>query len=293
MRSFTRLRWLLVIVIVIGAATGEWYATATEQHDEVRCKPVGEMTRLAGLPEASGVAASRRTAGVLWTLNDSGDPELMAVDGNGALKGRVRVTGATVRDWEDISSAQCDGRACLYIADIGDNKSVRKEITVYRIPEPAVGDKETAPAETFTATYPDGPHDAEALLVARDGELMVITKEKPSAVYRFPSPLRAGTTVKLQSAGMLPIQSVTDAETSRDGEWIAVRTHTELFFFRNEEFALGAHGTPIKLAKVGEPQGEGVAIGENGRVYLVGEGKHHEPGTLATLQCSFPRTPRN
>jgi hypothetical protein len=81
---------------------------------------------------------------------------------------------------------------------------------------------------------------------------------------------------------------VTDAETSRDGEWIAVRTNTELFFFRNEEFALGAHGSPIKLAKVGEPQGEGVALGENGRVYLVGEGKHHQPGTLATMQCSFP-----
>jgi hypothetical protein len=97
-----------------------------------------------------------------------------------------------------------------------------------------------------------------------------------------------GTTVTLTLAGMLPIQSVTDAETSRDGEWIAVRTNTELFFFRNEEFALGAHGSPIKLAKVGEPQGEGVALGENGRVYLVGEGRHHQPGTLVTLQCSFP-----
>jgi hypothetical protein len=291
MGFYTKLRLVLVGVIAIGAITGEWYIAATEQHDEVGCKPVGALARLPGLPEASGVAVSRRTSGVLWTLNDSGDPELMAVASDGSLKGRVRVTGATVHDWEDISSAQCNGRACLYIADIGDNNASRKTITVYRIPEPAVGDRETAPAETFTATYPDGPHDAEALFVGRDGQLTIVTKEKPAAVYRFPSPLRAGPTVTLETAGMLPIQSVTDAESSRDGEWIAVRTNGELFFFRNEEFALGAHGTPIKLEKVGEPQGEGVAIGENGRVYLVGEGKHHQPGTLATLQCAFPTAP--
>ena len=290
MGFYTKVRFLLIGVIAVGAVTGEWYAAATERHDEVGCKPVGAVAPLPGLPEASGVAVSRRTPGVLWTLNDSGDPELVAVDSKGSLKGRVRVSGATVHDWEAIASAQCDGRACLYVGDIGDNNASRKQITVYRLPEPAVGDRETAPVETFTATYPDGPHDAEALFVARDGALIIVTKEKPSAVYRFPAPLRAGTTVKLETAGMLPIQSVTDAETSRDGEWIAVRTNAELFFFRNEEFALGAHGTPIKLEKVGEPQGEGVAMGENGRVYLVGEGKHHQPGTLATLQCVFPGT---
>jgi hypothetical protein len=290
---YTKLRLILTVVIGAGAITGEWYAAATEQHDEVGCKPVGSLTALPGLPEASGVVASRRTGGVLWTLNDSGDPQLVAVGTDGSLKGRVRITGANVQDWEALSPAQCNGRACLYIGDIGDNNASRKSITVYRVPEPAVGDKETAPVETFTATYPDGPHDAEALFVGRDGELMIVTKEKPSAVYRFPSPLRAGTTVTLEAAGMLPIQSVTDAATSRDGEWIAVRTNGELFFFRHEEFTLGAHGTPVKLEKVGEPQGEGVAVGENGRLYLVGEGgKNHQPGTLATLECSYPGAPK-
>ena len=291
MDLYGRLRLGLLGVIAMGAVTGEWYAAATEQHDEVGCKQVGAVAALPGLPEASGVAVSLRTTGVLWTLNDSGDPELVAVDSNGMMKGRVRVTGAAVHDWEDISAARCDGRACLYIADIGDNNETRKDITIYRVPEPAPGDRETEPAEKFTATYPDGAHDAEALFVDRDGGLVIVTKEKPSAVYRFPQPLKPGTTVKLEPAGMLPIQSVTDAETSPDGEWIAVRTNTELFFFRNEEFALGSHGSPMKLAKVGEPQGEGVALGENGRVYLVGEGKQHQPGTFATLQCSFPGAP--
>jgi hypothetical protein len=292
MGVYTKLRLTLVALIAVGAITGEWYVAATERHDEVACKPVGSLMPLPGLPEASGVALSLRTPGVVWTLNDSGDPELIAIDEKGTLKARVRVTGATVHDWEDISSARCGGRACLYIADIGDNNSSRRDITVYRVPEPSLSDKETAPVEKFTATYPDGAHDAEGLFVTRDGGLEIVTKEKPSAVYRFPEPLQPGATVTLQTAGMLPIEKVTDAEASQDGQWIAVRTNTELFFLREEEFALGAHGAPIKLAKVGEPQGEGVAIGANGRVYLVGEGKHHQPGTLATLDCSFPRPSR-
>lgn len=289
---YTKVRLILTVVIAAGAITGEWYAAATEQRDEVGCKRMGSLLPLPGLPEASGVAPSRRTGGVLWALNDSGDPELVAVGTDGSLKGRVRITGANVQDWEALSSAQCNGRGCLYIGDIGDNNASRKSITVYRVAEPAVGDKETAPVETFTATYPDNPHDAEALFVGPDGELTILTKEKPSALYRFPAPLRAGTTVTLESAGMLPIESVTDAASSRDGEWIAVRTDAELFFFRREELVLGAHGTPVKLEKVGEPKGEGVAIGENGRVYLVGEGKQQQPGTLATLECSYPGTPR-
>src|SRR4029079_18485058 len=103
MGFYGKLRLGLLGVIVVGAVTGEWYVAATEQHDEVGCKQVGTVAPLPGLPEASGVAVSRRTSGLLWTLNDSGDPELVAVDSNGLMKGRVRVTGATVHDWEDIS----------------------------------------------------------------------------------------------------------------------------------------------------------------------------------------------
>src|SRR5690606_1795107 len=51
--------------------------------------------RLSVLPpeleEASGLAASRRHAGVLWMHNDSGgEPEVFAVDSTGAVLGRVR-----------------------------------------------------------------------------------------------------------------------------------------------------------------------------------------------------------
>src|SRR5687767_1112606 len=57
---------------------------------------------LPNLPEASGAALSRRTPGLLWSHNDSGEPLLFAFDTSGALRGRVHVPNAAVEDWEDV-----------------------------------------------------------------------------------------------------------------------------------------------------------------------------------------------
>ena len=35
-----------------------------------------------------------------------------------------------------MASAPCGNGSCLYIADIGDNDAKRKEVTIYRVPEP-------------------------------------------------------------------------------------------------------------------------------------------------------------
>src|SRR5690349_13051881 len=91
---------------------------------------------VATLPEASGVAASS-SHGLLWSFNDSAEPALVALDPEGNVKGRVRVTGASVNDWEDISAGACGARRCLYIADIGDNRASRTAVTLYRVPEPS------------------------------------------------------------------------------------------------------------------------------------------------------------
>ena len=57
----------------------------------------------------------------------------------------------------------------------------------------------TGPRGLFRLTYPDGPHDAEALLLAPDGTPYVVTKEVlgASSVYRPAAPLVDGGTVAL------------------------------------------------------------------------------------------------
>jgi hypothetical protein len=278
----------LIAVIILGSIAGEWYVGASERHDEVSCEPTGKTVQLDNLPEASGLTLSLRNRGILWSFNDSGDPVIYALDTSGHVRGTVRVANARVKNWEAITSARCASGSCLYIADIGDNKEKRPEITIYRVAEPRPTDTETAPAQQLRARYPDGPHDAEALFIAHDGTLRVITKDKPAFVYRFPEPVESNTVMTLERESTLPMEKVTDAETSPDGEWIGVRSKEEMIFYRNEEFALAEHGTPISLRTLGEPQGEGLAIGADGTVYLASEGKKGQPGSFRTMRCTFP-----
>src|SRR5882672_6380168 len=138
-------RNLLAIVCVIGLIV---VAVIVRPDDAAApCVVVHPATMLPEIPEASGLAVSRRNPGILWSHNDSGHaPVLFAVDAAGALRGRVRVPILT-RDWEDVSAARCPAGDCLYIADIGDNGLARRRIQIYRVPEPAPGDAETAPPE--------------------------------------------------------------------------------------------------------------------------------------------------
>jgi hypothetical protein len=249
--------------------------------------------------ESSGAAWSPRGGGLLWTHNDSGDPELVGVDERGAERARVRLTGATVTDWEDIAAAPCAGGHCLYVADIGDNKAERRSITIYRVPEPAPGATATAPAEALNATYPDGPQDAEAIFVLPDGTLHVVSKGEtgPAALYRYPLPLRPGATVMLEkvagiSTGALERSSrITGASASPDGRWVAVRTLKSLSLYRTQNGDLRALANPIVMSLSGlhEAQGEGVALGDSGSVFLTSEaGGKKNPATLSRLACTLP-----
>jgi hypothetical protein len=200
------------------------------------------------------------------------------------VKAQVAVTGARVVDWEDIAAGPCPGGSCLYIADIGDNDRVRQRITIYRVPEPKPGDAMTRPAEAFDAMYPDGPHDAEGVIVAGAGELFVITKAaEGAALYRWPGPLRAGTATRLELVGKVPVARVTGAAMSADGATVAVRSNDEVVFYPAKELLAGktGGGRRFNVRALREPQGEGVAIGSGGLVYLVGEG-----GSVASLTCA-------
>ena len=245
-------------------------------------RPVRELT------EGSGVALSRRTPELLWSHNDSGPPLLIAFDASGAVKGRVTVAGARVGDWEDVSAGPCPQGSCLYIADIGDNNRSRQRITVYRVPEPRPGDAMTAPAEPLDAMYPDGPHDAEALIVSSADDLLIVTKAaaRETALYRFPKPLRPGTAARLEKVTALPLVRVTGGAASPDGAWMALRTNSEVVFVPARQLLAGTldGARRFDLRALKEPQGEGVAVGADGVVYLVGEGR---PGTLATLRCGL------
>ena len=282
-----------IVLVGSGAGTGA-------RDTPSACHPVGQPVPLVGLHEASGVAASRSQDQVLWTHNDSGAPVVVAVDPRGSVKGRVQVTGATVEDWEDIAVGACPSGSCLYIADIGDNDGKRSGISVYRVPEPSADARATRAAEVYRATYPDGPRDAEAFFVTRDGGMFIVTKgvSTPIGLYRFPRQARPGAAVTLEQVGDKledpkgANDRITGGAVSPDDRWVALRTHDTVRFFDAAQATAGrwheVHRADVRALH--EPQGEGITFAPDGTVYLVGEGgKGQAAGTLARLECTLSR----
>ena len=258
------------------------------------CETSSKLVRIAELPEASGLAASRKTPGRFWSHNDSGEPVLFALDSAGVVTGRLQLTGAAVEDWEAVAVGPCPAGSCIYVGDIGDNDAERAQVTIYRVTEPAEASSTARVTGVFRARYPDGAHDAEALLVDASGRLHIVTKGDtgPVALYRFPSTLKSDGTMQLERVGNPRTAGendrITDGSVSPDGQWIVLRTRHALTFYRSADLLAGNWRTVSAqpVASLGEPQGEGVAFGAGARIYLVSEGGgKKQPGAFASLSC--------
>jgi len=299
-RAIVSLLGVLVLVAVFGAAAN--LASGSD------ARPVWKMRspehpRRTGtfqhprLTESSGVAASRRRPGVLWTLNDSGHaPWIFATDTLGRDLGAFRVTGAEDGDWEAIALGPCGLRECLYIADTGDNDENRRQVRIYRVPEPAVpaSSPTTPSADVLELRYPDGRRDVEAALVGSDGTIFLFSKGRHGRAWAYRVPARAWKqrgTVVAEALGELPIATgglgnlVTDAALSPTGDRVAIRTYLAVFLFtltrRNTLLPLGVacDATGLQL------QGEGISWLDDHEMVLTSEGGFGTPGTIVVLGC--------
>ena len=275
-------------------------APAAAQRESTRaptCETAGALVRVAELPEGSGLAASKRSPGRFWSHNDSGKPVLVALDSSGKVVGHLQVSGARVEDWEAIAVGPCPGGHCIYIGDIGDNDAERRSITIYRVKEPAT--ESVVPAEEFRYSYPDGPRDAETLLVTPNGDVVIVTKGRTGqiALYRAPVGAAPGASATLQRIGtpnkpgkVAAGEQISDGAVSPDGAWIALRTNTAVILYRAEDLLAGQwqEAGRVSVKALGEPQGEGLAFGDARTIYLVGEGGgKSRPGTFGRLTCTL------
>jgi len=157
--------------LLVGTASGLAQTTrpTTEGYGEPEAVCTLKDDRIA---EASGIAASRRTPGLYYVHNDSGDrPRVFLVDRTGRTRLTVRLKNASHVDWEDIALAPSDkgGKFDVCVADIGDNRARREELAIYRFPEvdAAAADGAALAVQTvaYRIAYADGPVDAEAFVV--------------------------------------------------------------------------------------------------------------------------------
>ena len=230
--------------------------------------------------ESSGLVASRRYPGRLWTHNDSDQPPvLFCVESDGSSCGDWTVDGATNVDWEDIAAGPGPDPATtsLYIGDIGDNTESRDGVVVYRVAEPTVNTGEasggtTAPAAAIALRYDDGPHNAESLMVhPTTGDIYVVVKEiGDTGVYRA----RSGedTLTRVGNLGLGLFGLATGADISPDGRRVAVCTPVggyELTLAPGAPFDDIWDGPPAPVTFPGLDQGEGIAYRLDGDALFV------------------------
>ena len=254
------------------------------------------------IDESSGMVVSSTSDGVVFTHNDSGDEaRFFAVDATGATVTTYDLPDVQARDWEDLARGPDEqGRSSLWLGDIGDNSAARDNgILVHRVAEPVVDDREQVTTEaptSFRLRYPDGPRDAEALMVhPTTGRLYVVTKPfaGPAQVYAAPPVLDADgpnalervAEVRLRTTGTpggpgigaLAQVLVTAGDIAPDGSRVAIRTYTDVYEWPDtgDDLAQAFQGEPTVSPLPPTEQGEALAYGADSRSLLTsseGEG---------------------
>jgi hypothetical protein len=247
------------------------------------------------IAESSGLATSS-TGELVYTHNDSGDDgRFFAVGPDGRTRTAYVVPGVEPRDWEDMARGPDEqGRSSLWLGDIGDNNAVRDNgLLVHRVLEPEPTDREevtTEPPTSFRLRYPDGPSDAETLLVhPRTGRLYVVTKPLAGTarVYAAPPRLDPGAPNVLEQVAEAPTEStgtpggpgigglanflVTAGDIAPDGSRVALRTYTDVYEWTvpGDDLAAAFDGEPTITPLPEQRQGEGLAYTADGDAVLV------------------------
>lgn len=255
-----------VLLALLVAAPALAAAPAHAADDpEVVCRITDER-----LAEVSGITWSAKHDGVWWVHSDSGNgPYVYALDGGTCdVLARVRVSNIDARDLEAIGTGvDPQGREVLWLADIGDNRDSWPEVRLHAILEPSRLVDQQVRATTYRLTYPDQPHNAEAILVSpTSAEVWVVTKQLArGAVYRVPlSTSGVATAKRVGEVGGL----VTDAAMAPDGSRFVIRDYfaAKLFDAPVSPASLDA-GTPLALPD--QPQGEAISFTRDGSALVV------------------------
>ena len=257
---------LAALAVALAPVPGSVSPSGTVSPPETRCTV--DDSRLA---ELSGLAVVGES---VWAMADGGRRvELHRLDPDTCAIVESRTAKVDPYDAEDLAVGP-DGS--LWVGDIGDNEQRRGTVALIVVPpkgEPVL----------HRLAYPDGPHDAEALLVDARGVPTVVTKGVGVAgIYQPEGPLHGADPTPLVHVGDLALprsttvggpiggfgsRTVTGGAVSADGRVVALRTYTDAWVFAvpAEGGVVGAlRGTPVQVPLPGEPQGEALAFTADG-----------------------------
>jgi hypothetical protein len=187
------------------------------------------------LPEVSGLSAT--PAGIVAVTRKPTALRLYRLDAACKLTRIVNDANITPVSIQDLARTP-DG--ALWVADIGDLERERATIAVYKVAPGA------SKATRTRLKYPDGKHDAAAMVMQAGGIPLIMTREVSGVakLYTTAAPLVPGATATLQPAGTLTLKKsgtpggrygpvsqvlVSGAALSPDGKKLVVRTYTDAY----------------------------------------------------------------
>ena len=245
-------------------------------------RPLG-VNRNEKLEEVSGLAASVRYPGHLWTHNDSGHPAKLFLLDSLAQTSRVyRLSKIDNRDWEDITIGPGpeEGVTYIYIGDIGDNDEHYPFKYIYRFPEPSPAQGDLIDDfDTLVVRLSDAIRDTEALMIdpITKNLYLVSKREQHVGLYEITFPFLEDTLTANRIA-TLPVRHIVAADISRDGMEILLKNYDHIYYWKRSPGELLKNilpTPPIKLPYDREMSGEAIAwsvdgsgfftLGENGK----------------------------
>ncbi|HEX7743759.1 MAG TPA: hypothetical protein VF462_00640 [Micromonosporaceae bacterium] len=250
-----------------GAAAGAKVCTITDDRLVELSGLVATDDGFVAVNDSSDLLSRRR---IFFLNNTCRVVQSKAYSGNGP------------RDPEDLGLAP-DGRT-LYVADIGDNDKSRSTVGLWTMPPDG-----SAPPVLNRLTYPDGKHDAEALLFNGDGTPIIATREAGKAgLYSPTGPLQPGTRegVPMKKLGEVtwprtptvneflgPLAQlvITGGATAPGASRVTLRTYSDAFEWDvtgGDVVAALTKGKPRFTPLPGEPRGESIAYGPDGASFL-------------------------
>lgn len=268
-----------------------------------KLKEIAKLSEV--LHESSGLII---TGDKIWSHNDSqGEPVLYGFDRTGKISDAIYIRGKNT-DWEDLAQDQ-DGN--VYIGDFGNQDNNRRDLKIFKIPNPATLTDKIVEPEIINFTYSNQKSyppqrsnmnfDMEAM-ICFNNYIYLFSKNRTEPfnghTYMYKLPQKPGTYVAelVDSIFLGPepmiANWVTAADISPDGQRLALLGHQKLWFF---SCFVGDNFFSGKMTELTFPtltQKEAICFIDNQSLYITDELVHRVLGgklySLDLNQIQFP-----
>ncbi|SDT44892.1 hypothetical protein SAMN05192545_3834 [Maribacter dokdonensis] len=264
------------------------------------CSNYGQLKVIADLPgsldENSGLATYGDST--VWVIEDGGNKdEIYQINLKGDILKSLKVKNGDNQDWEDLTT---DNAGNLYIGDIGNNANKRKDLVIYKLPNPTIEPGDKIDAEKIKLHYPDQKdfppkkeglfYDSEAIF-HHDGKIFIVIKNRSKAftgeAHIYSVPDTKGTYEATLVGSFTPckdwkICQITSIDISPKGDRIVALSYGKLFIFTDFTWDDFTKGNMQEIDLGARSQLESVCFLNDDTLLISDEKAHSEGGNLYT-----------